>query len=26
MNEYAIMVSNHIDSLLEPSVVPGARD
>lgn len=25
MNEYAIMVSNHIDSLLEPSVVPSAR-
>jgi hypothetical protein len=25
MNEYAIMVSNHIDSLLEPSVIPSAR-
>jgi AcrR family transcriptional regulator len=25
MNEYAIMVSNHIDSLLEPSVAPSAR-
>jgi AcrR family transcriptional regulator len=25
MNEYAIMVNNHIDSLLEPSVAPSAR-